>query len=148
VRRAADHDGHDPTWVGVADQVPRGESSALTGIAGTSSAVTGSPSWPDSLGKPVLYRSADPLDALEIAIFGHGDELGWHFDNSEFSVTVMYQQPQAGGDFDYCPQLRGEHDENYPGVQQILHGGTGGVRRHPGMKLTGLTQELFYGRTA
>src|SRR5712672_3058194 len=53
------------------------------------------------LGKQVLYRSADPLDALEIAIFGDGDELGWHFDNSEFSVTVMYQQPQAGGHFDY-----------------------------------------------
>jgi len=40
------------------------------------------------LGKRVLYRSADPLDALEIAIFGDGDELGWHFDNSEFSVTA------------------------------------------------------------
>ena len=53
------------------------------------------------LGKRVLYRSADPLDALEIAIFGDGDELGWHFDNSEFSVTVMYQQAEAGGHFDY-----------------------------------------------
>ena len=81
------------------------------------------------LGKPVLYRSADPLDALEIAIIGDGDDLGWHFDNSEFSVTVMYQQPQAGGHFDYYPRLRDEHDQNYPGVQQILHGGFG--RRHP-----------------
>jgi hypothetical protein len=35
------------------------------------------------LGLPALYRSADPLDALEIAVFGDGDELGWHFDNSE-----------------------------------------------------------------
>jgi hypothetical protein len=48
------------------------------------------------LGKQVLYRSADPLDALEIAICGDGDELGWHFDNSEFSVTVGYQQAEAG----------------------------------------------------
>jgi len=55
------------------------------------------------LGKPVLYRSADPLDALEIAIFEDGDELGWHFDNSEFSVTVMYAQSEAGGHFDYTP---------------------------------------------
>jgi hypothetical protein len=138
------------------------------------------------LGKPVLYRSADPLDALEIAIFDDGDELGWHFDNSEFSVTVMYQQPDACGDFDYCPGLRTSHDENYPGVQAILHGHPGGVTRlltspgtlavfrgqhalhrvtpvsgpcprinsvltygeHPGMKLSKLTQELFYGRTA
>jgi hypothetical protein len=138
------------------------------------------------LGKPVLYRSADPLDALEIAIFSDGDELGWHFDNSEFSVTVMYQESQAGGHFDYYPRLRDEHDENYPGVQEILHGGSGGVVRlptspgtlavfrgehalhrvtpvggprprinsvltygeHPGMKLSELTQNLFYGRTA
>ena len=48
------------------------------------------------LGKQVLYRSADPLDALEIAIFGDGDELGWHFDNSEFSVTVMYSEVRGG----------------------------------------------------
>jgi hypothetical protein len=137
------------------------------------------------LGKPVLYHSADPLDALEIAIFADGDELGWHFDNSEFSVTVMYQQPEAGGHFDYYPHLRDEHDENYQGVQQILHGGSDGVLRlpaspgtlavfrgqhamhrvtpvsgprprinsvltygeRPGMKLSELTQKLFYGRT-
>lgn len=138
------------------------------------------------LGKQVLYRSADPLDALEIAIFDEGDELGWHFDNSEFSVTVMYQQSGAGGHFDYHPALRTEREENYPGVQKILQGGSGGVIRlpgspgtlavfrgqhalhrvtrvsgalprinsvltygeDPGMKLTELTQKLFYGRTA
>ena len=138
------------------------------------------------LGKPVLFRSADPLDALEIAIFGDGDELGWHFDNSEFSVTVMYQQAEAGGHFDYYPWLRDSRDENHPGVQKVLHGSSDGVLRlpsspgtlavfrgqhalhrvtpvsgprprinsvltygeHPGMKLTELTQELFYGRTA
>jgi alkylated DNA repair dioxygenase AlkB len=138
------------------------------------------------LGKQVLYRSADPLDALEIAIFDHGDELGWHFDNSEFSVTVLYQQPEAGGHFDYHPALRTEDDENYPAVQKILLGAQDGVVRlpggpgtlavfrgqhalhrvtpvtgprprinsvltygeHPGMKLTELTQNLFYGRTA
>jgi hypothetical protein len=81
------------------------------------------------LGKPVLYRSADPLDALEIAIFEDGDELGWHFDNSEFSVTVMYAQSQAGGHFDYRPWLRHEHDENYPAVQQVLLGHADGVVR-------------------
>ena len=138
------------------------------------------------LGKQVLYRSADPLDALEIAIFGDGDELGWHFGNSEFSVTVMFQQAEAGGHFDYYPRLRDGRDENYPGVQKILLGDSDGVIRlpgsqgtlavfrgqhalhrvtpvsgprprinsvltygeHPGMKLTELTQKLFYGRTA
>jgi hypothetical protein len=83
------------------------------------------------LGKQVLYRSADPLDALEIAIFGDGDELGWHFDNSEFSVTVMYAESEAGGHFDYYPRLRDEHDENYPGVRKVLLGDPGGVVRLP-----------------
>jgi hypothetical protein len=77
----------------------------------------------------VLYRSADPLDALEIAIFEDGDELGWHFDNSEFSVTVMYAEAEAGGHFDYRPWLRDEHDENYPAVQQVLLGHADGVVR-------------------
>jgi hypothetical protein len=83
------------------------------------------------LGKQVLYRSADPLDALEIAIFGDGDELGWHFDNSEFSVTVMYAEAEAGGHFDYYPRLRGERDENYAAVRKVLLGDPGGVVRLP-----------------
>jgi len=108
------------------DQIPAGapicrlyESDDLTGFIAA------------VLGQPALYRSADPLDALEIAIFSDGDELGWHFDNSEFSVTVMYQQAATGGHFEYCPGLRSEHDENYPGVQQVLHGGRDGVLRLP-----------------
>jgi hypothetical protein len=108
------------------DQVPPGapirrlyESDDLTGFIAA------------VLGKPVLYRSADPLDALEIAVFADGDELGWHFDNSEFSVTVMYRQAEDGGHFDYRPRLRTEHEENYAGVQKILHGGSDGVLRLP-----------------
>jgi hypothetical protein len=83
------------------------------------------------LGKQVLYRSADPLDALEIAIFGDGDELGWHFDNSEFSVTVMYAEAEAGGHFDYYPRLRDEREENYAGVRKVLLGDPGGIVRLP-----------------
>jgi len=83
------------------------------------------------LDKQVLYRSADPLDALEIAIFGDGDELGWHFDRSEFSVTVMYAEAEAGGHFDYCPRLRDERDQNYAGVRKVLLGDAGGVVRLP-----------------
>jgi hypothetical protein len=83
------------------------------------------------LGKPVLYRSADPFDALGVAVFEDGDELGWHFDNSEFSVTVMYAESDAGGHFDYCPGLRDGRDENYPGVRKVLLGDPGAVVRLP-----------------
>lgn len=74
------------------------------------------------LEKPVLYRSADPLDAMQMTIFDTTDELGWHFDNSEFSVTIMYQPSETGGEFVYVPGLRSETDENYEGVRRVLRG--------------------------
>jgi len=98
-----------------------------------------------ALDKPVLHRSADPLDALQITLFYEGDELGWHFDNSEFSVTVMYQPAEAGGDFDYVAGLRSADGENYAGVSRVLAGDLGRVRRlpaEPGMLA------LFRGRHA
>ena len=73
-------------------------------------------------------RGVAQVDAVSIAVVEDGDELGWHFDNSEFSVTVMYTESDAGGHFDYCPGLR---DENYPGVQKALLGDPGAVVRLP-----------------
>ena len=83
------------------------------------------------LGKQALYRSADPLDALQVTAFHPGEELGWHFDNSEFSMTVMYQQAETGGDFVYAPGLRSDGDPNYAGVQAVLDGDTSRVRLLP-----------------
>lgn len=74
------------------------------------------------LGKPVLYRSADPLDALEIAVFEPGEELGWHFDNSEFSITITLQMPHGGGEFQFVRALRSDDDANEPGVLAVLRG--------------------------
>lgn len=74
------------------------------------------------LEKPVLYRSADPLDAFQITKFFPGEELGWHFDRSEFSITVMYEPAEQGGLFEYVPALRTDTDACYPDVQQVLEG--------------------------
>lgn len=97
------------------------------------------------LEKPVLYRSADPLDALQITRMGEGDELGWHFDGSEFSITVMYQQAQSGGEFVYHPGLRSADDENYETVQRILHGDETQQRVLPSAPGT---LAVFHGRNA
>ena len=78
------------------------------------------------LQKPVLYRSADPLDALQITRMGDGDELGWHYDRSEFSTTVMYQCPDEGGEFCYHPALRSDDNPNYDALQRVLQGDTTG----------------------
>lgn len=83
------------------------------------------------LGKEKLYRSADPLDAFQVTTFHPGEELGWHFDRSEFSMTVMYQPAEAGGEFVYAPGLRTDDDENYAGVEQVLAGDESGLQVLP-----------------
>lgn len=63
------------------------------------------------LGKSEFYRFADPLGACSINVFVDGGEHGWHFDESEFTVTLMLQAPESGGAFEYVPQIRGAANE-------------------------------------
>lgn len=74
------------------------------------------------LGVERLYRSVDPLDALEISLFHEGDELGWHFDNSEFSVTLMLRPPNTGGEFEFHPAIRNDAHENFDTVRTAIDG--------------------------
>jgi alkylated DNA repair dioxygenase AlkB len=80
------------------------------------------------LGEPVLYRHPDPMAALNINTHGPGQELGWHFDRTDFAVTLSLQQCEQGGVFEYIPNLRSMHNENFAGVARVLDGSTDGVR--------------------
>jgi hypothetical protein len=77
-----------------------------------------------ALEKDVLYLSADPLDGVNMTVYEEGDELGWHFDQSEFSVTLMIQRSEGGGDFEYAPMVRTPDDERYDAVRSVLLGET------------------------
>jgi hypothetical protein len=72
------------------------------------------------LEKDDLYRSADPLDGCNMTVYEAGDELGWHFDQSEFSVTMMIRRAERGGDFEYAPMIREPGDEHYLEVREVL----------------------------
>jgi len=63
------------------------------------------------LGKQRLFRFDDPLGACSINVFVDGGQHGWHFDESEFTVTLMLQAPEVGGSFEYVPGIRGLADE-------------------------------------
>ena len=73
------------------------------------------------LGKKKLHRFSDTLGACSINVFVDGGEHGWHFDESEFTVTLMLQPPISGGLFEYVPMIRGHGDEHAI-VQQTLDG--------------------------
>ena len=63
------------------------------------------------LGTAELHRFADPLGACSINVYRDGGRHGWHFDESELSVTLMLQAPESGGDFEYVAGIRHRHDE-------------------------------------
>lgn len=94
------------------------------------------------LGKSRLHRFADPLGACSVNVFVDGGEHGWHFDESEFSVTLMLQAPESGGSFEYVPRIRGNEDEKAI-VAAVLDGDRAPVRELP---FTAGTLLIFGGR--
>ncbi len=74
------------------------------------------------LDEPVLHHYADPFGALNLAVMHDGDVLGWHFDQTDFVVSIALQQSEAGGDFEAVPRLRSADDERYDTVAAVLAG--------------------------
>jgi len=90
-----------------------------------------------------LYRYADPLGALNLAVMGDGDELQWHFDQTDFVVSLAIQDGDEGGDFEVAPRIRSAADERYEAVGAVLHGTSDAVVRLP---MTPGTLLIFEGR--
>ncbi|MGJ8528368.1 HalD/BesD family halogenase [Maritalea sp.] len=80
----------------------------------------------DVLGEEALYEYADPLSSINLHFAAKGQELGWHFDNSSFAITLMVQPPEKGGLFEYVSAVRDADagDMNYDTVGEILDGRT------------------------
>jgi hypothetical protein len=74
-----------------------------------------------------LYRYGDPFGALNLSVMAGGDQLQWHFDQTDFVVSLAVQSAVAGGDFEVVPRIRSYDDENYPAVAAVLGGDSGAV---------------------
>lgn len=97
------------------------------------------------LGFETLYTSACPHLALTLQIAHEGDSNGWHFDSNNGNITLLIQQPDSGGVFEYVPDLREDHDEHYDTVRDVFASPDDHVRRtdiRPG------TLVLFNGKYA
>ena len=76
----------------------------------------------DVLGEEALYPYADPLSSINLHYAPDGQELGWHFDNSSFAITLLVQKPRAGAVFEYVKDLRDADagEMNFDGVAAVL----------------------------
>ena len=96
-----------------------------------------------ALEKPRLYLMADPLARVNVMAYRAGEALNWHFDRSEFTITLLLQAPESGGAFQYRSGLRSASDPNYGGVARFLAGEDDAVETLP---LTAGTLTLFKGK--
>ena len=70
-----------------------------------------------------IYEYSDPFSSINIHYASDTQELGWHFDNSNFAVTLLLQKPKAGGEFQYVKNARNieKNDMGYNSVSEIIH---------------------------
>ena len=80
--------------------------------------------------KDGLFTMADPLARINVMRYGDGEALNWHFDRSEFTTTLLLQEPTGGGEFLYRTDLRSDSDPNYDGVARVLNGTDDAVKSH------------------
>ena len=97
----------------------------------------------EALGYKTLYRSACPHLSLNLGIAGEGDQFGWHFDTNDGVVSLLLQQPDEGGHFEYAPYIRDENNESYSQVFRLFAGEPEIVRR---VAMAPGTFVLFKGR--
>jgi len=96
-----------------------------------------------ALGKEQLYRYADPMGALNVAVMKDGDYLRWHFDQTDFVTSITLQDADEGGDFECVPLIRNPNSENYDRVRSVLQGDRQGVVK---VELNPGALVLFQGR--
>ena len=98
--RPADHPGHR-FWTTFATQLADDQIGPETGIRQLYEWEALTEFVAKVQGKTRLYRFADEFQALNIIALGDGDQDIWHFDDNECTVTLLLQEPEAGGDFVY-----------------------------------------------
>jgi hypothetical protein len=92
---------------------------------------------------PCVYPYTDTVSSLNVTVGRCDEQLAWHFDNSDFAITMMLLESDAGGRFEYCPNIRSATDEGFEAVSKVLQKKYDNVNHleiHPG------TLVLFRGR--
>lgn len=96
----------------------------------------------DALGVDSLHTIADPLININVTFMGVGDQQGWHFDDNDFVVSLLLQEAEDGGAFEYAPAV---DDASPDEIHTILDGASPKARIQ---KVEAGTLLLFRGRRA
>lgn len=97
----------------------------------------------DCLNVGPIYRWADPLGRNPYSVMHDGDYFPWHFDGNDFTVSLLVQESEDGGDFEYCPNIRTAEAESFDDVKAALKGDRSKVKV---LKLREGDLQIFRGR--
>jgi hypothetical protein len=98
------------------------------------------------MGLPAVHPLADPLAGLCLNVIPPGRAHPWHFDTNEFSVSILTRPAEAGGVFEYCPNIRSPGSENLADVRAVLTGRPEAEPRVRRLALRPGDLQLFTGR--
>jgi hypothetical protein len=91
-----------------------------------------------------IYPYADSLSSINYNFYQKNQQLGWHFDNASFAITLMIQSSRSGGKFQYVVDARNveENTVNIPLIESVLQ------NKYPleELQIEEGTLVLFYGR--
>ena len=65
-----------------------------------------------------MYPYSDTLSSINYNYYQKTQQLGWHFDNASFAITLMIQSAETGGDFEYVSKGR-DFNNNYIDKQYL-----------------------------
>lgn len=75
------------------------------------------------VGSETLYDNEDRCQPVNLVCYQTGDRSAWHFDSvNAFTMTLMLQASETGGDFEMVPHTRTDDDQNYDYVRRVLTG--------------------------
>ena len=92
-----------------------------------------------------LYVYADPIADAVVNVLRPGCQFPWHFDNNDYTITILTQLPEAGGIFEFCPKIRSATEQNFAAVGRALRGDRAAVRQ---LALKPGDLQIFYGRNS
>lgn len=94
------------------------------------------------LDRSPFYRCADPVVSCMLTVCREADELGWHYDPNDGVVSLMLQQADAGGAFEFAPGIRYAAPDASNAELSVLDGRHAGVIR---FELKAGTLSMFNG---
>ena len=66
-----------------------------------------------ALERPAVHPFADPFQGINAVVLEPGHEHAWHYDLSDYVVTILLRPPECGREFEFAPFIRGPQ---IPGV--------------------------------